>query len=81
MRMRPKVKITGKYLLKCVVEFQIWYDTKILFCGNKQNAFVVCNSLFKRLNELFHRKRCQTLEIVLEKYITTELMLKIGRFI
>ena len=57
MRMRPKVKVTGKYLLKCVVEFQIWYDTKILFCGNKQNAFVVCNSIFKRLNELFHKEK------------------------
>ena len=55
MSMRPRVKVTGKYLLKCVIEFQIWYDTKILFCGNKQNAFVVCNSIFKRLNELFHR--------------------------
>lgn len=51
---RSKVKVTGKYLLKCLLEFQIWYDTKIIFCGNKTNAFLVCNSLFKRLNELFH---------------------------
>lgn len=51
---RSKVRITGKYLLKCLMEFQIWYDTKILFCGNKNNAFLVCNSIFKRLTELFH---------------------------
>lgn len=50
---RSNVKVTGKYLLKCLMEFQIWYNTKILFCGNKNNAFLVCNSLFKRLNELF----------------------------
>lgn len=52
---RSKVKVTGKYLLKCLLEFQIWYDTKIIFCGNKNNAFLVCNSLFKRLNELFYK--------------------------
>ena len=53
---RSKVRVTGKYLLKCLMEFQIWYDTKIIFCGNKDNAFLVCNSIFKRLNELFHTK-------------------------
>ena len=54
MRARSKVRVTGKYLLKCLIEFQLWYDTKILFCGDKNNAFIVCNSVFKRLNELFH---------------------------
>ena len=50
---RSQVRVTGKYLLKCLMEFQIWYDTKIILCGNKNNAFLVCNSIFKRLNELF----------------------------
>ena len=50
---RSKVRVTGKYLLKCLMEFQIWYDTKILFCGNKDDAFLVTNSIFKRLSELF----------------------------
>ena len=49
-----KVRITGKYLLKCLVEFQVWYNVKILLCGNKKNAFLVTNSIFKRLNEMFH---------------------------
>ena len=53
---KPYVKITGKYLLKCLIEFQLWYDTKIIFCGNKDNAFLTCNSIFKRLNELFHKR-------------------------
>ena len=53
---RSNVRITGKYLLKCLMEFQIWYDTKIIFCGNKGNAFLVCDSIFKRLNELFHMR-------------------------
>jgi hypothetical protein len=55
-RMKSKVKVTGKYLLKSILEFQIWYNTKILFCDNKRNAFIVCNSIFKRLNELFNRE-------------------------
>tara|TARA_R110002167_G_scaffold93413_1_gene250358 strand:+ start:677 stop:1192 length:516 start_codon:yes stop_codon:yes gene_type:complete len=50
---RGKVRITGKYLLKSLMEFQIWHDTNILFCGNKRNAFLVANSIFKRLTELF----------------------------
>ena len=52
---RSKVKVTGKYLLKCLMEFEILYSTKIIFCGNKQNAFLVTNSIFKRLTELFDR--------------------------
>jgi ERCC4-type nuclease len=54
--LRDKVKVTGKYILKCLMEFQVYYDTKIMLCGNKNNAFLVCNSLFKRLNEAFHEK-------------------------
>lgn len=52
---RSKVRVTGKYLLKCLMEFEIWYNTKIIFCSNKQNAFLVTNSIFKRLTELFDR--------------------------
>lgn len=55
VNLKSQVKITGKYLLKCLLEFQIWNDTKVIFCGNKNNAFLVCNSIFKRLNELFHK--------------------------
>ena len=52
---RGKVRVTGKYLIKSLMEFQIWYDTKILFCDNKKNAFLVTNSIFKRLTELFDK--------------------------
>ena len=51
---RSQVKVTGKYLLKCLLEIQVCYNVRVLLCGNKNNAFVVCNSLFKRLNEMFH---------------------------
>ena len=51
---KSRIRVTGKYLLKSILEFQIWYNINILFCDNKQNAFLVTNSIFKRLNELFH---------------------------
>ena len=47
-------KTKGRYLIKCLMELQIWYDVKIIFCDNKNNAFLVTNSIFKRLNEMFH---------------------------
>ena len=51
---QSKVKVTGRYMLKSLLEFQMWYDTKILFCGNKHNAFLVTNSIYKRINEMVH---------------------------
>lgn len=48
-------KITGKYLLKFLLELQIKYNVSILFCGDKHNAFLVLCSIFKRINEAEHR--------------------------
>ena len=56
---QSKVKVTGRYMLKSLLEFQMWYDTKILFCGSKHNAFLVTNSIFKRVNELVHAEKNQ----------------------
>jgi hypothetical protein len=49
-----KRKITGKYLLKSLLEYQTWHSIHVLFCDNKTNAFKVTDSIFKRLNEMFH---------------------------
>ncbi len=47
-------KISGKYLMKSLIEIGIWYNVNIMFCDTKHNAFLVCNSIFKRLTELFN---------------------------
>lgn len=47
-------KVTGKYLLKALMEYQIWNGVHVLFCGDKTNGFYVASSIFKRLNEMFH---------------------------
>lgn len=50
-----QTRISGKYLIKALMEISIKYEIQILFCDNKPNAFLVCNSIFKRLNELFDK--------------------------
>ena len=49
-------KITGKYILKALMEYQTWYGIHILFCDNAKNAQKVTESIFKRLNVMFHEQ-------------------------
>lgn len=51
-----ETKITGKYLIKCLLEISIKYEVNVIFCDNKHNAFLICNSIFKRLTELFDKE-------------------------
>ena len=55
-KQQKRVRVTGKYMLKALIEFQLWYNTKIIFCGSKYNAFLITNSIFKRVNELIHNE-------------------------
>jgi ERCC4-type nuclease len=50
---KSSIKITGKYILKCLMEFQIYDQIQIVFCENKHNAFLLVSSLLKRLNEKY----------------------------
>jgi hypothetical protein len=49
-----QTKLSGKYLMKSLMEISIRRDINVIFCDNKYNAFIICNSIFKRLNELFN---------------------------
>ena len=51
---KKKVRISGKYMLKMLMEFQLRRDIHIMFCGDKYNAFLTLSSLFKRLNEMYN---------------------------
>jgi len=51
-----QTKISGKYLIKSLMELSVQYDINVMFCGDKKSAFYLCNSIFKRLNELFHKR-------------------------
>lgn len=50
---QKNIKLTGKYILKCLMEFQVYEDIHVMFCGNKQHAFIFVSSLLKRLNEMY----------------------------
>jgi ERCC4-type nuclease len=52
-----KVRITGKYLLKMLVELQINHNIPVLFCDNKKNAKTMINSIFKRVNEHYSQEQ------------------------
>jgi ERCC4-type nuclease len=47
------VKITGRYMLKCLIEFELYNDVHVLFCGDKHSAFLAVSSIFKRVNEMY----------------------------
>lgn len=50
---KASLKITGKYMLKCLVEFSLYNNVHVLFCDNKHDAFLVVNSILKRINEKY----------------------------
>ena len=52
-KQKSSIKITGKYMLKCLMEFLLHDDVHILFCGNKHNAFLTVSSILKRVNEMY----------------------------
>ena len=50
---KSSVKITGRYMLKCLIEFELYNNVNILFCGDKHTAFLAVSSIFKRINEMY----------------------------
>jgi ERCC4-type nuclease len=50
---KSDLKITGRYMMKCLVEFQLYENINVLFCGDKFNAFVAVCSIMKRVNEMY----------------------------
>lgn len=49
---REKIIISNKYVLKCLIEYQLNYGVQVIFCGNAENAALYARSLMKRLHEM-----------------------------
>jgi ERCC4-type nuclease len=47
------IVITNKYMLKMLIEFQMYDDIHVIFCGNRKNAKLVVSSILKRINEYY----------------------------
>ncbi len=45
------IVITNKYMLKMLVEFQMYDNIHVIFAGNRKNAKLLINSILKRVNE------------------------------
>lgn len=50
---KSALKITGKYMMKCLAEFALYDNLHILFCGDRTSAFLVTTSILKRINEKY----------------------------
>jgi len=48
-----KLKVTNKFMLKMIMEFQLHHDIHVLFCDSKKNAKWAVLSIIKRVNEIF----------------------------
>jgi hypothetical protein len=44
-----QIKMAGPFMLRRLLEYEVKYNVKIMFCGTAYNGFTVANSLFKRI--------------------------------
>lgn len=55
-RMWHVLKITGKYILKYLIEINIKHNIHIIYCGNRENAEEVALCIMKRMVDLYGKK-------------------------
>lgn len=53
---RENMVITGKYVLKCLIEYQLEHGVQVVFCENAENAAAFARSLMKRIHETIERE-------------------------
>lgn len=54
-KMWDKLRISGNYIIKRIIEIQLQYNIQIIFCGNANNAERFTVSLMKRIYERYHK--------------------------
>jgi ERCC4-type nuclease len=55
-RMWDKLKISGNYIIKRLIEIQLQYNIQVMFCDDPSNAEKFSVSLMKRIYERYHQK-------------------------
>jgi len=55
-RMWDKLKISGNYIIKRLIEIQLQYNIQVIFCDDPSNAEKFSVSLMKRIYERYHQK-------------------------
>jgi hypothetical protein len=51
-----KLKISGNYIVKRLIEIQLEYNIQIVFCDDADNAEKFSSSIMKRIYERYHQK-------------------------
>lgn len=49
----PKIKISPKYILKCIMEMSLLYNIYVIFCGSKPNAEIYATSIMKKVYDKY----------------------------
>jgi len=52
-KMWDKLRVSGNYIIKCLLEAQLNYNIHVLFCDDAENAERVAVSLMKRIYEKY----------------------------
>lgn len=52
-KMWDKLRVSGNYIMKCLIEAQLNYNIHILFCDDAENAERVAVSIMKRIYEKY----------------------------
>ena len=55
-KMWDKLRISGNYIIKRLIEIQLEYNIQIVFCDNPSNAERFSVSLMKRIYERYNNK-------------------------
>lgn len=55
-RLWDKLRISGNYIIKRLIEIQLEYNIQIIFCGDPSNAERFAVSLMKRIYERYNTK-------------------------
>ena len=56
-RLWDKIKISPNFIIKHLVELQIFFDIKVLFCGGSSNAEKMALSIMKKVFEIEHKPK------------------------
>ena len=44
-----KIKVSPKFIIKCLIELQVYYNMQVVFCGDHENAERLALSIMKKV--------------------------------
>lgn len=56
IELQQSIKISGKFMLKSLMEFQLNEGIQVVFCGDRNTSFLYISKLLKRLSEKYNIK-------------------------